>query len=86
MQGIFTTGKVHNIFLMIGLTVLTFTSVIAFPYHAEAIDKLELDDEREEFPAISLGRVPSGIVVDDDGTVFVSHHDSNTVSVINGDT
>jgi YVTN family beta-propeller protein len=71
---------------MISLTVLTFTSVIAFPIHAEAIDKLELDDEREEFPAISLGRVPSGIVVDDDGNVYVSHHDSNTVSVINGDT
>jgi hypothetical protein len=72
MEGIFTTGKAHNIFLMISLTVLTFTSLIALPSQAEAAKSLsELENERNVNPEIFLGRAPYDIVVDDDVTIYV---------------
>ena len=37
-------------------------------------------------PEISLGREPSDLAVDDEGTIFVSHADDDVISVINGDT
>ena len=42
--------------------------------------------ERTINPEIMLDQAPSEIAVNDEGTIFVSHRDSDTVSVIDGDT
>jgi YVTN family beta-propeller protein len=84
---LFTTEKVHGIYLRISLAVLIYTSTIAFSYHAEAVKSLDtLEDERSVNPEIFLGREPDDLAVDDEGTIFVSHADHDVISVINGDT
>jgi YVTN family beta-propeller protein len=84
---LFTTEKVHGIYLRISLAVLIYTSTIAFSYHAEAVKSLDtLEDERSKNPEISLGRQPTDLAVDDEGTIFLSHTDHDVISVINGDT
>ena len=72
---------------MINLVVIICTSIVAFPYHAEAAKTLiELDNERNVNPEIFLNRIPSRIAVDDEGTIFVTHPLDDVISVIDGDT
>jgi YVTN family beta-propeller protein len=73
--------------LRISLAVLIYTSTIAFSYHAEGVKSLDtLEDERSINPEISFGRQPSDLAVDDEGIIFVSHADHDSISVINGNT
>jgi YVTN family beta-propeller protein len=87
VEGIFTTAKVHNIYMMISLAVLVYASITSFSHHAEAALPLSfLGDEGDVNPEIFLDRSPSSIAVGNDGSIFVSHPDDDVISVIAGDT
>jgi YVTN family beta-propeller protein len=83
--------KKYHIYLIIIIAVVIYTSIIALPHNAvgKTLHDLEIESKSivENVPGINVGRNPISIALDDYHNIaYVANQDSNTVSIINGDT
>ena len=83
--------KNYHIYLIIIIAVVICTSIIALPHNAvgKTLHDLEIESKSivENVPGINVGRNPISIALDDYHNIaYVANQDSNTVSIINGET
>jgi YVTN family beta-propeller protein len=83
--------KNYHIYLIIIIAVVIYTSIIALPHNAvgKTLHDLEIESKSivENVPGINVGKNPISIALDDYHNIaYVANQDSNTVSIINGET
>src|SRR5688572_5451415 len=83
--------KGYHIYLIIIIAVVIYTSVIVLPYNAvgKTLHSLEIESNSivQNVPSYNVGESPVDIAVDDyENIAYVANSESDTVSVIDGDT